>query len=104
MDKITRKKIEQFVSNYIGSVQSRRTENLHKLHLKPLLQRKNPYLFRAKNLNLASSLITALLEAHLSSSEEGSFGGFLEKLAIYVAEITGGGHKSAAQGIDIELT
>ena len=27
----------------------------------------------------------------------------MEDLAIYVAEVTGGGHKSAAEGIDIEL-
>jgi hypothetical protein len=46
--------------------------------------------------------MTALLDARLSSSEEGTFGGFLEDLAIYVAETTGGGVKSAAQGIDIE--
>lgn len=100
----TRKKIEEFVGEHIGSFHTNRAENLKKLRLKLLLQRKNPYLFRAKNLNLAASLISALLEAHLSSSEEGSFGRFLEKLAIYIAEITGGGHKSAAHGIDIELT
>ncbi len=99
----TRKKIEQFVRDNIVTFQLNRIKNLKKLELKLLLRRKNPYLFRAKNLNLATNLISALLDAHLSSSEEGSFGGFLEKLAIYVAEITGGGHKSAAQGIDIEL-
>jgi hypothetical protein len=69
-----------------------------------LLRKKNPYLFRAKNINYAPDLITAVLEARLSSSEEGSFGNFLEALAVYVAEITGGGQKSAAEGIDIELT
>jgi hypothetical protein len=52
---------------------------------------------------LASDLIKALLEARLSSSEEGSFGGFLEELAIFVASVTGGGEKSGIKGIDIEL-
>lgn len=72
------------------------------MRLKSVLKNKNPYLFRAKNLNSASDLISALLDARLSSSEEGTFGSFLEDLAIFVAEITGGGVKSAAQGIDIE--
>jgi len=98
-----KKQIEQFVNEHIGAFHANRIEGLKALRLNNLIKRKNPYLFRAKNLNLSTSLITAVLEAHLSSSEEGSFGGFLEKLAIYVAEITGGGHKSAAEGIDIEL-
>jgi hypothetical protein len=76
---------------------------LAKLKLNTVVLKKNPYLFRAKNVNRAPELVNAILEAYLSSSEEGAFGGFLERLAIYVAEITGGGQKSAAEGIDIEL-
>ena len=52
---------------------------------------------------VAADLVAAILDARLSSSEEGSFGGFLEDLAIYVAQATGGAAKSAAKGIDIEL-
>ena len=52
---------------------------------------------------MASDLMAAILDARLSSSEEGSFGGFLENLATFVAEETGGGYKSAAEGIDIEI-
>jgi len=43
------------------------------------------------------------LEARLSSSEEGSFGNFLEGLAVFVATECGGGQKSPANGIDIDL-
>jgi len=103
MDKTTRRQIQQYVSDNIDSFHVKRISRLKKLALNPVLRQKNPYLFRAKNITLASDLITALLDARLSSSEEGSFGGFLEDLAIYVAEITGGGQKSAAEGIDIEL-
>lgn len=103
MDQATRKRIEQYVNENIDSFHINRINRLKKLVLSGVLRQKNPYLFRAKNLTLASDLITALLDARLSSSEEGSFGGFLEDLAIYVAEITGGGQKSAAEGIDIEL-
>lgn len=106
MNSKTRKLIQQFVNDNIDSFHQNRILKLRNLRLNEVLKSKNPYLFRAKNLNLASDLITAILDARLSSSEEGSFGGFLEKLAIYVARITGGGPqlKSPATGIDIDLT
>lgn len=103
MDDKTRDLIRDYVGENIDSFHARRIEGLRKLKLTNVLKNKNPYLFRAKNLNLAADLMTAVLDARLSSSEEGSFGGFLEHLAIRVAEITGGGYKSASEGIDIEL-
>jgi hypothetical protein len=99
-----RKQIIDFVKTNIGGFHRVRTDNINKLNLRTLLTNKNPYLFRAKNLNLASDLIDALLQARLSSSEEGSFGHFLEELAIFVAKICGGGDKSGVTGIDLELT
>ena len=78
--------------------------SIKNLKLAKVLSRKNPYLFKAKNLNKAADLVSAILDATLSSSEEGSFGGFMEALAIFIAENTGGGMKSAVQGLDIELT
>ncbi len=104
MNKKTSTLIRNYVAENIDSFHLGRIERLRNLKLNELLKNKNPYLFRAKNLNLAADLVTAVLDARLSSSEEGSFGGFLENLAIYVSKITGGGYKSAAEGIDIELT
>ena len=104
MDAKTRKLIERYVHNNIDTFHARRLEKIKSLKLNAVLESKNPYLFRAKNLNRASDLVTALLDARLSSGEETSFGGFLEELAIYVAEKTGGGVKSSTQGIDIDLT
>jgi len=75
---------------------------LKDLTLKKLLS-KNPYLFRAKNINVASDLIKSLLDAFLSSSEEKIFGDFLESLAIYISEKTSGGFKSGISGIDLEI-
>ena len=46
----------------------------------------------------------SLLDAYLSSQEEGIFGGFLEDLAIFVNQQAYGGWKSAAEGIDLEFT
>jgi hypothetical protein len=51
----------------------------------------------------AGELVTDLLLAFLSSSEEKLFGDFLEGLAIFVAERTCGGHKSTAPGVDLEF-
>jgi hypothetical protein len=102
MNAKTRASISRYVRENIDQFHSNRIFRIKKLKLRDVLKNKNPYLFRAKNLNSASDLITALLDARLSSSEEGTFGSFLEDLAIFVAETTGGGMKSAAQGIDIE--
>src|SRR5260370_21641494 len=104
MDKNLRGKILDFVKTHIVTFHAARINNLEKLKLDEVLANKNPYLFRAKNLNLASDLIGAILDARLSSSEEGSFGNFLEELAIYVAQEGGGGQKSTPTGIYIALT
>jgi hypothetical protein len=48
-------------------------------------------------------LIAGLLDASLSSSEEELFGEFLEGLAVFVAQQTCDGHKSTAQGVDLEF-
>lgn len=80
MDNALRTKVEAFVHENIGAFHQARIKNLRDLKLKKLLENKNPYLFRAKNLDSAAGFVAALLEARLSSSEEGSFGGFLEDL------------------------
>src|SRR5208337_3649933 len=43
-------------------------------------------------------------DAHLSSQEEGIFGGFLEELAIFICGRVYGGRKSSSEGIDLEFT
>jgi hypothetical protein len=73
------------------------------LKLLQVLGAKNPYLFRAKNIQSASQMIEALLDARLSSAEEGLFGGFMEALAVFVSEEKCNGRKSGITGIDIEL-
>jgi len=71
--------------------------------LKEVLGRKNPYLFKAKDIATAPDLVKLILDAHLSSQEEGIFGGFLEELAIFICNKIYGGHKSSAEGIDLEF-
>ena len=95
--------VRTYVENNIGSFHLKRLENLEKLKLSKILKRKNPYLFKAKNILTAQDLVKILLDAHLSSQEETIFGDFLEGLAIFINERAYGGKKSSAEGIDLEL-
>jgi hypothetical protein len=94
--------VREYVNDHIVTFHNAKLRSLDSLQLDRLLT-KNPYLFKAKNIGTANELISGLLEAFLSSSEEKLFGDFLEGLAIYIAGITCGGHKSTAQGMDLEF-
>ena len=91
-----------YANENIVDFHQRRIGSLEKLDLDRLL-RKNPYLFRAKNITTASELMSGLLNAFLSSSEEKFFGDFLEDLSIFIAGQTCNGHKSTAPGVDLEF-
>ena len=101
---ITEKDIAPHIEKNIISFHRRRLKSLEDLKLKTVLKRKNPYLFRAKNIVTASELVKGILDAHLSSQEETIFGGFLENLAIFICGHVYQGRKSAAEGIDLEFT
>jgi hypothetical protein len=92
----------EFVNENIVDFHEHRISSLENLNLYTLL-RKNPYLFKAKNISTANEWITGLLDAFLSSSEEKLFGDFLEELAIFIAGKTFNGHKSSATGVDLEF-
>ncbi|HEY9160426.1 MAG TPA: PmeII family type II restriction endonuclease [Desulfomonilia bacterium] len=103
MGKITIFEITSYIENNIKGFHDRRIDNLLKLKLNKIIARKNPYLFKARNINIAEELVKTLLDAHLSSQEEGIFGDFLEGLAIFVCSKVYGGKKSSATGIDLEF-
>lgn len=96
--------IREHIQTHINQFHQRRAESLRKLRLVQILKRKNPYLFRAKNLNTFHELVKHLLDAHLSSQEETIFGEFLENLAVFVCSQTYRGRKSSAEGIDLEFS
>lgn len=104
MSRVNLNKVTDFVERHIGEFHERRAGSLRGLKLTQVLKRKNPYLFKAKNIGDAHDLVKLLLDAHLSSQEETIFGEFLEKLAIFVCESVFGGRKSSAEGIDLEFT
>jgi hypothetical protein len=95
--------VVNFVEGNIGEFHERRADSLKSLKLTQVLKRKNPYLFKAKNINDAHDLVKLILDAHLSSQEETIFGEFLENLAIFVCGEVFGGRKSVAEGIDLEF-
>ncbi len=95
--------IERFVETHIQDFHRRRIESLATLQLNDVLKRKNPYLFKAKALETAQNLVKPILDAHLSSQEEGIFGGFLEQLALFVCKSAYNGRKSSSAGIDLEF-
>ena len=80
-----------------------RFKKLEEIKLSTILKRKNPYLFKAKNLTNANDLVKEVVDAYISSGEETIFGTYLEQLSIYVCEQVYGGSKSTAEGIDMEF-
>lgn len=95
--------MEQYVRENIASFHNKRLESINKIKLEQILKRKNPYLFKAKDIIAAPDLVKTLLDAHLSSQEETIFGDFLEGLAIFINKTVYNGNKSAAEGIDLEF-
>ncbi len=103
MKSITQQEITDYVEANIQIFHQKRLDSLQKLELMKVIRRKNPYLFKAKNINTAQDFVKTILDAHLSSQEETIFGGFLEELAIFICSQVYGGQKSAAEGIDLEF-
>lgn len=97
---LTDVELEQIVGDLLDEFYRRRIQKLDKLELKDALKRKNPYLFRAVGFQKAGDIVEALLQAYMSSSDEGIFGdAFFEPLAKRVS----GGTVAAAEGIDVMI-
>ncbi len=94
---------DYLTENVITPFYNKRLEGLSSLRLTDVLKRKNPYLFKAKNIELASDLVKSIVDAFLSSQEETIFGNLLENFAIYASEILYGGFKSDLKSIDLEF-
>lgn len=103
MEQLDIASVNDFVNTNISGFHQSKLSILESINLKALLKKKNPYLFKAKNITVAADLVTNILDAFLSSSEEKLFGDFLEELAIFISSKTSNGRKSAATGIDLEF-
>lgn len=98
MKKVDYDKLYAFISSDIIQPFYRiRLERLEAAKLSEIARRKNPYLFKAKNIETAGDLTKGLLDAFLSSQEETIFGDLMENLAIHICSQVFGGYK-AEQG------
>ena len=93
-----------FIQDHIDDFHTSKLNSLSNTSLRELLKKKNPYLFRVKNILTAEELVKSLLDAKMSSSEEELFGAFLENLAIFIAQVTLDANKSSSHGIDFEYS
>jgi len=101
--KLKAQELVQFVNNEIVEFHNKKLNRIKLVKLRQVLRKKNPYLFRAKNILVASDLVQDILEAYLYASEEEFFGKLLEHVAIFIAKKVNNGRKSTATGIDLEF-
>ncbi len=95
--------VADYVKGNIAAFHRARVNKLGSLRLDIVLKKKNPYLFKAKNLLTVGDIVRSLTDAFLSSAEETIFGDWLEGLALFVCEKVYGGRKSTTRGIDLEF-
>lgn len=103
MKKLNRADVSQYVEENIGTFHKKRIQSLDELKLSKVLKRKNPYLFKAKNVLTAEQTVRGIIDAHISSNEETIFGDWLEGLAIFINNKVYDGKKSGITGIDLEF-
>ncbi|WIM92127.1 PmeII family type II restriction endonuclease [Porphyromonas gingivalis] len=103
MKKLKINDVKKYVENEISNFHTNRIDSLDKLKLEKVLKRKNPYLFKAKNVLTAEQIVRGFVDAHISSNEETIFGDWLEGLAIFINKKVYGGRKSGIEGVDLEF-
>lgn len=103
MNKLNLSDVIDYVEQNIGIFHEKRIHTIESLNLSKILKKKNPYLFKAKNVLTAEQIIRGILDAYISSGEETIFGDWLEGLAIFINHKVYGGYKSGITGIDLEF-
>ena len=95
MKKLNYEKLNTFIaSDVIKPFYEIRLTRLADANLSYISKRKNPYLFKAKNIETAGDLAKSLLDAFLSSQEETIFGALMENLVIHVCRQMFNGQKA----------
>ena len=62
--------VEAYVENNISYFHTSRIDKLKSLKLDRLIKSKNPYLYKAKNLNTPQEVVESIAAAFISSAEE----------------------------------
>ncbi len=95
MKKLNYEKLNAFISSdVIQPFYKIRLNRLTSAKLSAITKRKNPYLFKAKNIETAGEFAKGLLDAFLSSQEETIFGDLMENLAIHICHQVFSGRKA----------
>lgn len=95
MKKLDYEKLNKFIaSDVITPFYNIRLDRLGLAKLSHISKRKNPYLFKAKNIETAGDFAKSVLDAFLSSQEETIFGDLMENLAIHICDQVYGGKKA----------
>src|SRR5215210_1488589 len=61
--------VRAYIRENIDEFHNNRLNKIKNLRLTDILKRKNPFLFKAKNINTAQEFISSILDAYLSSSD-----------------------------------
>lgn len=94
------KEVIAAIANGLDNFYKSLIDKTNKLDIKKIMKRKNPYLYRAKAVQNANDIVSSVLDAFVTSSEETIFGNcFFEPLAIAAS----GGSKVLAEGVDIMI-
>jgi hypothetical protein len=94
MKKLNLSEVQKYAEKYIVEFHKQRLCFIsQKIDFNKLLEQKNPYLFKAKNILTAHDLVKGFVDAFLQSQEETLFGNFLEGLAIFVCNKVFGAEK-----------
>jgi Type II restriction endonuclease EcoO109I len=103
MNEMRISEVQDYVHEHICEFHHAKLDGLNVLRLDSILKRKNPYLYKAKNMLTSEMIVRSCIDAHISSNEETLFGNWLEGLAIYINSKVYGGWKSGITGIDLEF-
>lgn len=83
---IAQEKLDEIVENQLNALYKKRFTALEKINLERLFK-KNPYLFRSIGMADSSELVSSMLDAFISSSDETIFGNdFFEPVALWTAK------------------
>lgn len=93
--------LKKIVATVIAEFYEKRIKGLDEINPKNIFGNKNPYLFRATCGNDLDAVVSSILKAQVSSSDETLFGnGIFEPIAIYLTN----GNKSESKGSDVAFT
>ncbi len=97
---LTPARLEKEIEICLQKFYASRLTALQKLSLEKVLQKKNPYLYRALGIEKASEIVEQIMTAFVTSSDETIFGNvFFEP----IAKIAAAGQVAPTEGVDFAL-